>query len=181
MGFSLDYAVTRVDSGGLQILATGAGVQITPSNVEFDGDDWSPPWAPYGQWLQSRIASTFSSMLGYYKDQFLGALAGQHKLILPGAGSFLCNQVMFSAQGDLLTNLAFNGQVNRQSRYTRRCRKIDANRYPFQSNTTGAAKEDPRISHRRCSVSTHTHHRVCHPSTARSVCSLVEEHTTAQN
>ncbi|KAJ6111871.1 hypothetical protein N7523_007932 [Penicillium sp. IBT 18751x] len=112
MGFSLDYAVTRVDSGGLQILPTGKGVQITPSNVEYDHTDnvdWTTPWDVFGGEVQRQISSTFSNSLHSYEKEFQSALSGQHKLILPGAGEYLCNQVMFSAMGDLLTNLAFNG------------------------------------------------------------------------
>lgn len=112
MTFSLDYAVTRVDSGVLQILPYGNGIQITPSNVEYDHSDnceWTPPWEGYGQQIQTQTTAAFTSYLNSYETEFKSALAGQHKLVLPGAGDYLCNQVMFSAAGDLLTNLAFNG------------------------------------------------------------------------
>jgi hypothetical protein len=114
MVFSLDYIVTSVDSGGLQITSTGQGVKITPSDVDYGHSDsvsWEPPWDFVGQFMQRVIMVDFNGYLDSYRNEFLTALHNQHKLILPGVGEYLCNQVTFSTAGDLLTNLAFNGYV----------------------------------------------------------------------
>ncbi|KAI5461886.1 hypothetical protein BGZ63DRAFT_356267 [Mariannaea sp. PMI_226] len=111
MQYTLTYVAQRVDDGGVQILQSGA-TQIDKSTVNTYHSDsviWTPPWDQYGSGLQSYAATAFQSKLGQYQQAFLEGLAGQNKLFLPGSGSYLCNQVMFNNDGDLLTNLAFNG------------------------------------------------------------------------
>jgi hypothetical protein len=115
MQFTLKYAITRVDDGGLQILAIAAP-ESTASPVSIDNGPltWSPPLEQYGPMLQNQSFANFQRNLGLYNTAFLNGLAGQHKLFLPGAGDYLCNNVMFSKRGDLLTNLVFNGYVIEQ-------------------------------------------------------------------
>ncbi|RSL48510.1 hypothetical protein CEP54_012868 [Fusarium duplospermum] len=111
MQFTLVYVAQRVDDGGVQILQSGTP-EVTKGPVKTyhsSGVKWTPSLGEYGATLQTYPASVFQAQLGQYQAALLEGLAGQHKLFLPGGGSYLCNQVMFNAAGDLLTNLAFNG------------------------------------------------------------------------
>ncbi|EEU35081.1 uncharacterized protein NECHADRAFT_82426 [Fusarium vanettenii 77-13-4] len=111
MQFTLVYVAQRVDDGGVQILQSGT-TEVTKGPVKTyhsDGVKWTPTLDEYGATLQTSAAAAFQAQLGQYQAALLEGLAGQHKLFLPGGGSYLCNQVMFNAAGDLLTNLAFNG------------------------------------------------------------------------
>jgi hypothetical protein len=111
MKYQLNFAVTRVDNGGLQILATTAP-QVQNGDVNWQQSEsvtWTPPLDQYGQNLQQWAFSNFQANLGYYEQAFLNGLAGQNKLVLPGAGDYLCSNVMLTDAGDLVTNLAFNG------------------------------------------------------------------------
>lgn len=111
MQYQLNFAVTRVDDGGLQILSTTAP-QVTNGDVntsQSEGQIWTPPLDQYGRTLQQTAFSQFQANLNYYQTAFVNGLAGQNKLILPGAGTYLCNNVMFTNAGDFTTNLFFNG------------------------------------------------------------------------
>lgn len=111
MQYTLTYVAQRVDDGGVQILQSGATtVNKGPVNTFHSNNViWTPAWDQYGAGLQASAAAYFQAQLGQYQQAFLEGLAGQNKLFLPGGGAYLCNQVMFNADGDLLTNLAFNG------------------------------------------------------------------------
>jgi len=111
MTYTLAFAAVRVDTGVLQIMAT-APPQVEEGAVNWNNSDtvrWTPPLADFGKSLQDYAFSVFQRSLGSYEQAFLKGLAGQNKLVLPGSGDYLCNKVMFSKRGDLLTNLVFNG------------------------------------------------------------------------
>jgi len=111
MSYTLNYALTRVDDGSLQILHTSTP-QVANGPVQHSqssGQTWTPPLQDYGTDLQQAAFSTFTNALGAYQKALEDSLAGIHKLILPGGGSFLCYNVAFTNAGDLITNLYFNG------------------------------------------------------------------------
>ncbi|GIK05329.1 hypothetical protein Aspvir_009436 [Aspergillus viridinutans] len=109
MQYKLNFAVTRVDDGGLQILCTSSRVSKGPVSYHTENINWTPAWDVIGHMCQDSAGGSFERSLEVYRDNLLNDLAGVNKLILPGAGDYLCSNVMFTKPGALVTNLAYNG------------------------------------------------------------------------
>lgn len=107
--WSMSLSMASVEDGGLQI-----GIVQDSEKVEVDhsvsgGMHWSRDPADIAEDWKEEIQNGMKTAISKVKNSLLYGLADHQRLFLPGKGSYLMKDPIFSSRGDLLVDLKFNG------------------------------------------------------------------------
>ena len=103
-------AMSAVQDGGVEFKKVPGS-----DNVSTTGDDPEGPlqWKQGVKVVAETVKDNLEGQLEYgfpvVENNLLYALANQHKLFLPAAGTFLMKDPKFNKRGDLIVNLEYNG------------------------------------------------------------------------
>ena len=105
--WTLVLALAAVEDGG--VVFKEASHSVTVTHEQEGGMPWSPPAETVGNDFERDLRSRLHSKFRDIERKLLNALRNQHRLFLPGKGSFLMKDPKFNKRGDLLVDLAYNG------------------------------------------------------------------------
>lgn len=107
--WSISLAMASVEDGGLQFQVVKGSDVVDVTHDQGGGMRWGRSPGDIAQDWKEMIEGGLKSSLGKVADKLLNGLADQHRLFLPGKGSYLMNNPIWSKEGDLLVNLNWNG------------------------------------------------------------------------
>lgn len=110
-GIQWNFTLTMVsvEDGGLQFALKQGSRDINITSKKEGGMHWSKdPSTIANQW-KDELKDSLDSALTRVGDELVNGLADHHRLFLPGKGSYLMKNPVFSRNKDLLVKLAFNG------------------------------------------------------------------------
>jgi hypothetical protein len=101
INWKLDLDLEAVKNGGLQILSTFDGPNLTPKKTSTDG------LYGYKDYIEKAIQAAFSNMNDLRKA-LAEDLAGQQGLCLPAGGVFFFKNPVLSHRSDLVCSISYN-------------------------------------------------------------------------
>ncbi|KAE8419608.1 hypothetical protein BDV36DRAFT_307579 [Aspergillus pseudocaelatus] len=109
ISWSISLVMSSVEDGGLQFQVVKDSDVVEVTHVKEGGMRWGQPPEEIAEEWKNDIKGGLRRSLDRVADKLLNGLADQHRLFLPGKGSYLMNNPIWGKEGDLLVNLNWNG------------------------------------------------------------------------
>ena len=108
--WQFQIAMSAVQDGGVEFKKVPGSDNVSTNADDPEGPlQWKDGVEVAAEAVKGNLDVQLASGFPNVERNLLYALANQHKLFLPAAGTFLMKDPKFNKRGDLIVNLEYNG------------------------------------------------------------------------